>query len=124
MHRTENHLDPEPRRPLPSLPISLLGRLSPKGQRALTHRTRWDILRAFEQDPTPRGAEDLLSAFPKVQLETIIYHFLVLEECGSLAVSHIEQSSGHFVRAFRLSIGRDPEISAVLKETEQLDGTR
>jgi DNA-binding transcriptional ArsR family regulator len=93
--------------------MSLLDRLTPEHRRALIHRTRRRILRAFREDPTPKTPRSLLSAFPGITLQTLTYHVLVLEECGSLTVSHVEQSPGSFARFFQSSIGCDPEILTV-----------
>jgi DNA-binding transcriptional ArsR family regulator len=117
--RDDHH--PNPRRELSSLPVSLLDALSPEKRRALIHRTRRIILRALRQDPVPKTTRDLLSISPGVTLQTITYHVLVLEECGSLTVSHVEQSPGNFARLFQSSIGCDSEILTVLQETERLD---
>jgi hypothetical protein len=87
------------------------------------HGTRRGILRALRRDPAPKTIRDLQPIFPGITLQNITYHVLVLEECGSLAVSHIEQSSGSFARCFRSNIGCDPEILTVLQKTERLDAS-
>jgi DNA-binding transcriptional ArsR family regulator len=124
MQRRDDHLNHRRRDPSPSLPASLLDKLPPEKRRALIHGTRRGILRALQQDPAPRATRDLLSVFPGVTLQTISYHVLVLEECGSLTVSRIEQSPGSFARFFCSNIDCDPEILTVLRETEQLDAVR
>ncbi len=124
MHRRDEHLNHQRRDPFPSLPASLLDTLSPENRRALIHRIRRGILRALRRDPAPKTTRDLLLIFPGVTLQTIAYHVLVLEECGSLTVAHIEQSPGNFARFLHSSIGCDPEILMVLNETERLDDVR
>lgn len=103
------------------LPAELADRLAAKSRRALMHGTRRRILRALSEDPTPQTTQDLVATFPEVTLKTITYHVLVLEECGSLRVSHVKQARGSFTRSFISNVADNAEIVAVLQATEPLD---
>jgi DNA-binding transcriptional ArsR family regulator len=113
-----HHYGHEVTRPLP---WKLAERLAPRSRRALMHGTRRRILRALNDDPTPQTTRDLAARFPEITLPTITYHVLVLEECGSLAVSHVEQARGDLTRSFVSNIADDVEFVAVLQMTEPLD---
>jgi hypothetical protein len=88
------------------------------------HGTRRRILRVFGEDPTPRTTKELLPTFPGVSLSTIVYHVLVLEDCGSLSVSHVAQDAGALHRSFVSTVADNVEIVAVLQATESLDDAR
>ena len=72
------------------LPDQLAQGLAPKAKHALMHATRRRILRALSEGRAVRTPKELLRVFPGVGLDVINYHLLVLEDCGSLAVSHVE----------------------------------
>ncbi len=103
------------------LPAGLAERLAPESRRALMHGTRRRILRALSEDPTPQTTQDLVATFPEITLKTITYHVLVLEDCGSLAVSHVKQARGSFTRFVISNVADNAEIVAVLRATEPLD---
>jgi hypothetical protein len=110
--------DGEATRPLPQ---ELAEGLAPEARRALMHGIRRCILRAFDEVPIVQTTRDLMPTFPGATLQTITYHVLVLEECGSLTVSHIAQDRGSFTRSFVSNVANNAEVVAVLQATERLD---
>jgi hypothetical protein len=110
--------DGEATRPLPK---ALAEGLAPETRHALMHGMRRCILRAFDEVPIVQTTRDLMPTFPGVTLQTITYHVLVLEEFGSVTVSHIEQGRGSFSRSFVSNVANNPEVVAALQATERLD---
>jgi hypothetical protein len=78
----------------------------------------------FSQDPTPRTPQDLLKAFPGLNLSSVNYHVLVLDECGSLTVSRVKATAGSLIHLLTSNVADDPQLVAVLRATESLDDVR
>jgi hypothetical protein len=85
------------------------------------HETRRRVLRVFRGDPTPKTTRDLMATLPRITLQTMTYHVLVLENCGSLTVSRVEQAGGSITRSYISNAGDNAEIVAALHATERLD---
>jgi hypothetical protein len=85
------------------------------------HGMRRCILRALSQAQTPLTTEELLPAFPGVTLQTVNYHVCVLEDCGAIGGSTIEQTPGSLTRSLVSNVAENPQIAAVLLATERLD---
>lgn len=121
--RTDNatRSGPESNRPLPA---HLAKSLSPEARQALMHGVRRRILRMFNQDATPRTTQGLLKTFPELSLSSVNYHVLVLDECGSLAVSRAKATPGSFTRLLTSNVAEDPQLVAILRATESLDDVR
>jgi len=88
------------------------------------HGVRRRILRMFNQDPTPRTAQDLLKTLPGLSPNSLNYHVIVLGECGSLTVSRVKATPGRFTRLLASNVAEDPQLVAVLRATESLDEGR
>ncbi len=117
-HRTNDEVVYQP------LPAGLADSLEPEGRRALMHGMRRCILRTVNRDPAPLTMKDLQTTFPGATLHTVAHHVRVLEDCGALAVSHVERTRGNLIRSFVSSVAGDARIGAALRVTERLDDAR
>jgi DNA-binding transcriptional ArsR family regulator len=106
------------------LPMQLARSLEPKAKHALMHGVRRRILRALSEDPSPRTTADILATIPGGTLSTVHYHVLVLQDCGSLAVSHVKQVRGTVVRSFVSNVADNAQYIAILRATARLDDAR
>jgi hypothetical protein len=80
------------------------------------------ILRTLNQTQTPLTTEALLPAFSGVTLQTLNYHVCVLEDCGAIGGSPVEQARGGLTRSLVSNVAENLQIVAILQATERLDG--
>lgn len=109
----------------PHLPAELAETLAPHLTRALENSTRRRILRALNGEHESRTLVELATLVPGINISTIGYHVLILEECGtvSVTVSRLEAESGRESNHYASNIGEDQMVREVLSRTRQDDET-
>lgn len=105
------------------LPPEVASALAPNQRRALSNPTRRRMLRLLEEDPKPRTVAELALWIPDVNISTIGYHALILDECGCVTVTlvPVPDDRGEQPRCYGSNVSAKRAIREALKATEVFD---
>ena len=85
------------------------------------HTSRREILRRMHKDSGAQYCAADLAAMLKMPIQSVSYHFKVLEKGGAIHEVKREKVRGANRYLFKTLVDENPIITAILRETEQED---